>query len=86
MARVSPGLRPGGLAYINVGDAMRTIGDEFRLFSSRILQESSRLSFSMLPDILWRTQLSIPHDNDRDGGQILRPAITRAAGEIEGMT
>ena len=55
-------LRPGGLAYINVGDAMRTIGGEFRLFSnhSRILQESSRLSFSMLPDILWRRQLSIP--------------------------
>ena len=56
-------LRPGGLACINVGDATRTIGGEFRLFSnhSRILQESSRLGFSMLPDILWRKPTNAPN-------------------------
>ena len=49
-------LRPGGLACINVGDAARTIGGEFRLFSnhSRILQALAKLNFSILPDILWR--------------------------------
>ena len=56
-------LRPGGLACINVGDATRKIGGEFRLFSnhSRILQACSRLGFSILPDILWRKPTNAPN-------------------------
>ena len=56
-------LRPGGLACINVGDATRKIGGEFRLFSnhSRILQRMSSLGFSILPDILWRKPTNAPN-------------------------
>ena len=56
-------LRPGGLACINVGDATRTIGGEFRLFSnhSRILQALTELRFSVLPDILWRKPTNAPN-------------------------
>ena len=56
-------LRPGGIACVNVGDATRKIGDEFRLFSnhSRILQAMGRLGFSVLPDILWRKPTNAPN-------------------------
>ena len=56
-------LQPGGLACINIGDATRKIGGEFRLFSnhSRILQALTRLGFSILPDILWRKPTNAPN-------------------------
>ena len=56
-------LQPGGLACINVGDATRKIGGEFRLFSnhSRILQALTRLGLSVLPDILWRKPTNAPN-------------------------
>ena len=56
-------LRPGGLACINVGDATRKIGGEFRLFSnhSRILQALAERGFSILPDILWRKPTNAPN-------------------------
>ena len=56
-------LRPGGLACVNVGDATRKVGGEFRLFPnhSRILQELTRLGFSILPDILWRKPTNAPN-------------------------
>ena len=56
-------LQPGGLACINIGDATRKIGDEFRLFSnhSRILQALTELGFSILPDILWRKPTNAPN-------------------------
>ena len=56
-------LQPGGLACINIGDATRKIGGEFRLFSnhSRILQALSALGFSVLPDILWRKPTNAPN-------------------------
>jgi DNA modification methylase len=56
-------LRDGGLACINVGDAVRTLGGEFRLYSnhSRILSAMTRLGFSALPDILWRKQTNAPN-------------------------
>ena len=56
-------LQPGGLACINIGDATRKIGDEFRLFSnhSRILQALTELQFSVLPDILWRKPTNAPN-------------------------
>ena len=56
-------LRPGGLACINIGDATRKIGGEFRLFSnhSRVLQKVAGLGFSILPDILWRKPTNAPN-------------------------
>ena len=56
-------LRPGGLACINIGDAARKIGGEFRLFSnhSRVLQHMAGLGFSILPDILWRKPTNAPN-------------------------
>ncbi len=56
-------LQPGGLACINIGDATRKIGGEFRLFSnhSRILQALTALGFSVLPDILWRKPTNAPN-------------------------
>ena len=56
-------LQPGGLACINIGDATRKIGGEFRLFSnhSRILQTMASLGFSILPDILWRKPTNAPN-------------------------
>ena len=56
-------LRPGGLACINIGDATRKIGGEFRLFAnhSRILQKLASLGFSILPDILWRKPTNAPN-------------------------
>ena len=56
-------LQPGGLACINIGDATRKIGGEFRLFSnhSRILQALTKLQFSVLPDILWRKPTNAPN-------------------------
>ena len=56
-------LQPGGLACINIGDATRKIGGEFRLFSnhSRILHALTKLGFSILPDILWRKPTNAPN-------------------------
>jgi len=56
-------LKPGGFACINIGDALRKIGDEFKLYSShsRILKCCSELGFSSLPEILWRKQTNAPN-------------------------
>ena len=56
-------LQPGGLACINIGDATRKIGGEFRLFSnhSRILHALIEIGFSILPDILWRKPTNAPN-------------------------
>jgi len=53
----------GGIACINIGDATRKIGDEFRLYPShsRILQYCLKLGFSSLPEILWRKQTNAPN-------------------------
>ncbi len=56
-------LKDGGIACINIGDATRKIGDEFKLYSShsRILQYCLKLGFSALPEILWRKQTNAPN-------------------------
>jgi modification methylase len=56
-------LEPGGIACINVGDATRTLGGEYRLYSNhaRILQAAMRIGFSILPDILWRKPTNSPN-------------------------
>ncbi len=56
-------LVPGGIACINVGDATRTLSDNFQLYSShsRILSHCSSLGFQILPSILWRKQTNAPN-------------------------
>jgi DNA modification methylase len=56
-------LKKGGFACINIGDATRSIGKEFRLYAnhSRIMQCCLELGFSPLPEILWRKQTNAPN-------------------------
>lgn len=56
-------LKPGGIVCINIGDATRTIDNDFQLYSnhSRILQSFLHLGYAVLPDILWRKQTNAPN-------------------------
>ena len=56
-------LKDGGFACINIGNATRKIGDEFKLYSnhSRILEYCLKLGFSSLPEILWRKKTNAPN-------------------------
>jgi DNA modification methylase len=56
-------LRPGSIACVNIGDAVRTIGGTFRLYSNhaRILSALEEVGFQILPDILWRKQTNAPN-------------------------
>ena len=56
-------LRSGSFACINIGDAVRTIGGNFRLFPnhSRIIRSCSEIGFDCLPVILWRKQTNAPN-------------------------
>ncbi len=53
----------GGIACINIGDATRTIGDNFSLYANhaRILSALTRIGFSALPIILWRKPTNAPN-------------------------
>ncbi|TGK19956.1 site-specific DNA-methyltransferase [Leptospira fluminis] len=55
-------LKNGGIMAVNIGDATRNLGQEFRLYSnhSRILQSCLKYGFSCMPDILWRKQTNSP--------------------------
>lgn len=56
-------LAAGGLACVNVGDATRSVGGDFRLFPNhaRIIQGMGRAGFTALPDILWRKPTNAPN-------------------------
>jgi modification methylase len=56
-------VKDGGFACINIGNATRRIGKEFKLYSnhSRILEYCISLGFSSLPEILWRKQTNAPN-------------------------
>lgn len=56
-------LKPGCIACINIGDAVRTIKGSFQIYSnhSRIIGAMSDLGFTPLPDILWRKQTNAPN-------------------------
>jgi DNA modification methylase len=56
-------LKPGGFACINIGDAARTIRDDFMLYPNhaRILSGLLELGFTPLPVILWRKQTNAPN-------------------------
>jgi DNA modification methylase len=56
-------LKLGGFACINIGDATRTINNNFVLYPNhmRILKFALELGFSALPCILWRKQTNAPN-------------------------
>ena len=56
-------LIPGGFACINIGDATRTINNEFALYPnhSRIITTFQKLGLSNLPNIIWRKQTNAPN-------------------------
>ena len=56
-------LIPGGFACINIGDATRTINNEFSLYPnhSRIITAFHKLGLSNLPNIIWRKQTNAPN-------------------------
>jgi len=56
-------LIPGGIACINIGDATRTIGGNFQLFSNstRIMNHCLKAGFSALPKILWKKTTNAPN-------------------------
>lgn len=56
-------LAPGGIACVNIGDAVRTIGGRFSLYPNhaRILSRFMELGMSPLPAILWRKQTNAPN-------------------------
>ncbi|MBN1575915.1 MAG: site-specific DNA-methyltransferase [Chitinispirillaceae bacterium] len=56
-------LRSGSFACINIGDAVRTINGNFRLYSnhSRIIRRCSDIGFDCLPVVLWRKQTNAPN-------------------------
>jgi modification methylase len=55
-AECSRVLREGGIACVNVGDATRTVGGNFRVYQnhSRIIEAFCDLGFDPLPELLWR--------------------------------
>ncbi|MCL4332536.1 MAG: site-specific DNA-methyltransferase [Candidatus Thermoplasmatota archaeon] len=56
-------LKEGGMACINIGDATRKVGNEFRMYPNypRIVTECLRNGFTILPGILWRKQTNSPN-------------------------
>jgi DNA modification methylase len=55
--------KDGSFVCINIGDATRTIGGEFQLYSnhSRIIRTFKRNGFTTLPIILWRKKTNAPN-------------------------
>jgi len=61
-AEVERVLEPGGIACLNVGDATRTLADEFRLYPNHaeITDRLRARGLRSLPDILWRKPTNSP--------------------------
>ena len=56
-------LVPGGIACINIGDATRRLGEDFRLYSnhSRCVAAFENMGFQVLPPIFWRKSTNAPN-------------------------
>ena len=56
-------VKPGGFLCINIGDATRTIGENFRLYTnhSRITVRCEALGFQSLPTVLWQKPTNGPN-------------------------
>jgi modification methylase len=52
----------GGLICVNIGDAVRTLGGNFRLFANaaRVIRALEHCGFSLLPPIIWRKPTNSP--------------------------
>ncbi len=59
---VSRILKPGGFACINIGDAVRSVSNNFALYPNHVRIINSLLKFGLtpLPAILWRKQTNSP--------------------------
>ena len=55
-------LSDGGFLCINIGDAVRSCGGEFRLYSNytRIVRAITSMGFTLLPSIIWRKPANSP--------------------------
>lgn len=56
-------LIPGGILAVNIGDALRTISGEFRLWPNhaRVVAAAETLGFRSLPYILWKKPTNKPN-------------------------
>jgi modification methylase len=56
-------LMPGGILAVNIGDAVRTVSGEFRLWSNhaRVISAAEKLGFRSLPYILWKKPTNKPN-------------------------
>jgi modification methylase len=56
-------LLPGGILAVNVGDAVRTVKGEFRLWPNhtRVVLAAEKLGFRSLPYILWKKPTNKPN-------------------------
>jgi DNA modification methylase len=56
-------MRPGAIACINIGDAVRTMGGLFTLYPNhaRILSALLAIGFNPLPAVIWRKQTNAPN-------------------------
>lgn len=56
-------VRPGGFVCVNIGDATRKVGDNFRLYTnhSRITLTLEAAGLQSLPLVLWRKQTTAPN-------------------------
>jgi DNA modification methylase len=56
-------LKPGSIACINIGDAVRTVDNDFTLYPNhaRILSQMPCIGFQPLPLILWRKPTNAPN-------------------------
>lgn len=63
------GLKEGAFMCINIGNATRTVGGTFSLYSNhvRIIQSCERLDMVALPGILWKKATNAPNKFMRSG-------------------
>ncbi|HUI38816.1 MAG TPA: DNA methyltransferase, partial [Thermoplasmata archaeon] len=56
-------LVPGGLLAVNIGDALRTIDGEFRLWPNhaRVIEACAGLGYTPLPYVLWKKPTNRPN-------------------------
>lgn len=60
-------LHEGGIACINIGDALRSIDGKFKVFTNhtKVIEHCERIGFTTLPYILWRKPINRPQYKGR---------------------
>ena len=56
-------MKKGGFVCVNIGDATRTLGENFNLFANhaRIISYFVKMGFTNLPEIIWRKPTNSPN-------------------------